>query len=294
MSNFLVNLAQRGAGLPATTIQAPPPLPFGPEIRKHRDGLAEELAPGNAASQAPLRARFSEESMEPPSEAPTHHAPSIQRLSGTEPSTPQHSSVGEPEATMRTSSLGPLPAPRQHVIPHAREAEVAPLEPPKRLNPAAPPFHSDREVISEIAVEHGHPTTAFAAQTIEPVGEPAPQVMSVAPGPPIIIREPGERQVVSPAELLAEPPRVGAQQRHETTLTAPTIRPALDESHTLLQFPQLTPAASPTPPAQLPIQVRIGRVEVHATTAPTPTPARPSPSAPLGFDSYYRVRNYRS
>ncbi|MGH2398184.1 MAG: hypothetical protein ACRDFW_14670, partial [bacterium] len=80
----------------------------------------------------------------------------------------------------------------------------------------------------------------------------------------------------------------------EPALPATTIRPALAESHTLLQFPKTTPASLPTPPAQLPIHVRIGRVEVRATTAPTPTPSRPSAPAPLGFDSYYRVRNYRS
>jgi hypothetical protein len=306
MSSFLVNLARRGAGLPVTPIQAPPPSPFGPEIRKQGDELteaheaarglrmAEELATGNAASQSPLPASSSEECMELPSEAPTHPTPSIQRLSGAVPGTLIQPSIGEPAATTRTPSPGPVPAPQRHVIPPMREAGMAPMEPPKDFGPAVPPFHEEREVVTEIEAERGRHTPSPAAQEIEPVGEPPRHASSVAPGLPIIIREPGERQVVAPAELSAERPLDRVQKTPEPTLPAPTIRPALAESHTLLQFPKVTPASSPTPPAQLPIHVRIGRVEVHATSAPTPTPATPSLLAPLGFDGYYRVRNYRS
>jgi hypothetical protein len=267
MSSFLVNLARRGAGLPATTIQAPPPSPFGPEIRKQGDGLAEELATGNTASQAPLRTSSSEEPTELPSEAPTHHTPSIQRLPGAVPGTLIQPSIGEPAATTRTPSLGPTPASRRHVIP--------------------PTFHAEREVITEIEVERGRHTPSPVAQMIEPTS-------SVASAPSIMIREPGEGQIVEPVELSAEWPRDRAQKTHEPALPAPTIRPGLADSHTFLQFPKVTPTSSPTPPSQLPIHVRIGRVEVRATTAPTPTPARPSPPASLGFDSYYRMRNYRS
>lgn len=306
MSSFLVNLARRGAGLPVTPIQAPPRSPFGPEIRKQGDELteaheaarglrkAEEPATGNAASQAPLRANSSDEGTELPSKAPTHHTPSIQRLSGAEPSTPFQPSLGEPAAPIKTPSLGPRPASRGHVIPDRREAEVAPMEPPEASGSTVPPLHADREVMAEVDVKRGRQViTSPVAQEIEPVGEPARRVSSVVPGLPIIIGEPGERQVVSLEELSAERPRVGAQETREPALAAPTIRPALAESHTLLEFPKATPASAATPPSQLPIQVRIGRVEVRATTAPAQAPARPSPSAPLGFDSYYRVRNYR-
>jgi|GEM_PF-1863652 len=306
MSSFLVNLVRRGAGLPATTIQAPPLSPFGPEIRKHGDGLAEAHVPArglyvaeepttrNAPSQAPLRASPSEEYKELPSEALTNHTPSIQRLSGTEPGTPIEPSIGKPAATIRTPSLGSTPAPQRHVVPHGREAQVAPMEPPQRLGPTVPPFHADREVITEIEVERGRHIPSPAAQEIEPVGEPPRHASRVAVDPPVIIGDLAERQILAPAERSVEPSQVGAQKTRETVLPAPTIRPAPAESHTLIQFPKTTPSSSPTPPSQLPIHVRIGRVEVRATTAPTPTPARPSSPAPLGFDSYYRVRNYRS
>lgn len=264
MSSFLVNLARRGAGLPAIKIQAPPPSPFGPEIRKQGGGLADELATGNTATQAPLRASSSEECAKQPSEVPTNHTPSIQRLSRTEPSPSIQPAVGESAAAISTPSR-PTPAPRRHLIP--------------------PTFHADREVITEIEVER---------QEIEPVGEPPRHASRVAVDPPVIIGGLAERQILAPAERSVEPSQVGAQNTRETVLPAPTIRPAPAESHTLLQFPKTTPASSPTPPSQLPIHVRIGRVEVRATTAPTPAPARPSSPAPLGFDSYYRVRNYRS
>lgn len=54
-------------------------------------------------------------------------------------------------------------------------------------------------------------------------------------------------------------------------------------------FPMLAePAIIPSEPR--PIQVRIGTIEVRATTPPPPAP--PSPSAPQGFDEYVRIRTY--
>jgi hypothetical protein len=238
MSNFLINLVQRGAGLPATTIKAPPPSPFGPEIGKHENGLTEELATGNIASQIPLRANFSKENMKLPSEAVTHHTPFIQRLSGTESGTPIQSSARQPEATPSAAvPLEPAPISQGRVNSGKRE-----------------------EVIAEIDAESGRHTPPSAAQE----------------------------------ELSADRPQDGARKTPEPPLTVPTINPALTEPHVFLQFPKTTPASSPTTLSQLPIHVRIGRVEVRETTAPAPAPARPSPPAPLGFDGYYRVRNYRS
>jgi len=267
MSSFLVNLVRRGAGLPAATIQAPPSSPFGPEIRKHGDRLTEELATDNTAGQTPLRARSSDE---PPFEAPTHPAPSIQRRSGAEFSTSIQSVLGEPTAAASTPPLWPRP-PRQNVIPGRREAQVSPMAPPNPMGPAVPPFQADREVITEIDTEQRLHTPSAVAQEIMPAGESAYHTSSVAPGLSIKIEEPGERQVVPP-----------------------TIRPAPAESHALLPFPKTPSASSPTPASQPPIHVRIGRVEVRAAPPPTSAPARPSPPAPLGFDGYYRVRTYRS
>jgi hypothetical protein len=300
MSNFLVNLVRRGAGLPATKIQAPPPWPFGAEAREHGDEFAEkpradggprvakELATGDSASQALSRPRFADEIMALPSEPPVH-ASSIQRLSEPERGKPVRPSIGKPAVTITTPSLGPLPSPRQHVTPHLRETEAGPAEPPNHLDPAVPPVHTDREVTTEMDVERTRRTTLPVAQENEPVGETASHAVSVVPGIPILVTKPDKRQLVSTAER----PQLSAQETRASALPAPTIRPAPAESHSLLQFPKVAPASSLTPPSQLPIHVRIGRVEVRATTAPAPTPPGPGSPAPLGFDGYYRVRNYR-
>jgi hypothetical protein len=106
-------------------------------------------------------------------------------------------------------------------------------------------------------------------------------------------REHDAAPVLAPQQPPPGRPRNGSPQTREATLPVPTIRPALHESPMLLQFPKATRSSSPTPSPQLPIHVRIGRVEVRAPTEPKPPPAAPAPPAPLGFDGYYRARNYR-
>jgi len=54
--------------------------------------------------------------------------------------------------------------------------------------------------------------------------------------------------------------------------------------------PPRRPAASQPEPDS--IQVRIGAVEVRATSATTPPPAPQPTSAPQGFDDYAAVRSY--
>jgi hypothetical protein len=292
--------------LPATTIQAPPPSPFGAEIGTHPDevtdtheaardlSMAETPTTGNTATQAPLRASSSEERLEPSPEVPIHHTPAIQRLSGTEPSPPRQPSVGEPAATLRTPLLEPPPGPRWYVLPNAREAQAAPMEAPKRLDPAVPPYPTEREDVTEIEVERDLHTPSSVVHDIEAAGQPARHASSLRSASAMVIQEPSQKQGVALPELAPERPRIGAQPMHETALPAATIRPALAESLAVLDFPRVPSHSSLTPSVQLPIHVRIGRVEVRATTASTPTSARPSSPAPVGFDAYYRMRNYRS
>jgi hypothetical protein len=300
MSSFLVNLARRGAGLPSTTIQAPPPSPFGPELGRHVDevtetpgaahdlALAETPTTSNTATHAPLRASSSEEPGEPSPKAPTHHTPSAQRLSGTEPGTPKRPSVGELAITLRTPSLGLPPAPRRYVLPNAREAQAAPVEPPQRLDPAVPSDPTELEDVTEGEVERDLHTSPSVVHDREAAGQPARHASSLSSISARVIQEPDQKQGIALPELSPERPL------RQTALPAPTIRPALAESSPVLDFPRVPSHSSLTPPAQLPIHVRIGRVEIRATTASTPTFARPSSPAPVGFAAYYRMRNYRS
>jgi len=282
MSSFLINLARRGAGLPATKIQAPPPSPLGPGMHNQGDEPAEEAATSNTANQTPLPGNYSDEYRELPAEAAIPHTPSIQHFYGIEPNTSLRPSIEELTAVNRTPSLGSPPTPQRHVIPFMREAEVVAIEPPERQEPAVPPFQAGRAVIAPVT------------QTIGPVNEPERQESPVVSSSPILTKEPGETQVISLSQPSYERPRDEARETCAPALSVAMIRPALAEFPTLLQFPKVTPASAPTPPAQLPIHVRIGRVEVRGTTAPTPMPARPSAPAPVGFAAYYRMRNYRS
>lgn len=265
MSSFLVNLAKRGAGLPVTTIQAPLPSPFRPEIRDTFTEAdesapifrkAEGFAIGNTASPPPLPTSSFEGYRELP-EAPTYHVLSTQPLSRAESSTSIQSMVGESEATAHTPLHGPTPMSLGRVSLDKGETEGTSLKSPKPLASGDRPIHANRAVITEIDVEK-------------------------------------RLQSLAPMERSSQQTRDGAQKLREPALASPTIHPVPAESHRFLQFPKATPASSTAPPAQLPIHVRIGRVEVRAATAPTPTPARPNPPAPLGFEGYHRVRNYRS
>jgi len=284
MSGFLVNLARRAAGLPAQQIQAPPLLPFAPEIHQHREGLGEELAAGDPANPSALPTSSLEAYGQLPSQAPIHDTPFVERFSGTEPSAPIPF-AGEPA----TTASPPPHMSHRRVTSDGREAQATGLEP---LGPAVPPSKADLGIIG-VDSERGRHIPS-PAQEIELGDEPPRHASHVTVRLSPIIRASEERQVLAPAEPSIERSWDEAQQTRESALLSPTIRPASAKSHTFLPFLRTTPASPPAAPSQLPIHVCIGRVEVRATTPPTPTPARPSPPTPLGFDGYYRLRTYRT
>jgi hypothetical protein len=104
---------------------------------------------------------------------------------------------------------------------------------------------------------------------------------------------PRGRQHPKPAISVKED-REGAPNGVELVTTDHVIRPAATEATVSLEFPSnISPSPQPAP--QLPIQVRIGRVEVRGTPpAPEPTRATPMETPPLGFASYHRLRRYRN
>jgi hypothetical protein len=80
---------------------------------------------------------------------------------------------------------------------------------------------------------------------------------------------------------------------------SPRISSALAATARFDQLPRAVHASQPTPASQIPIHVRIGRVEVHPPMAASGAPPSAMPRASvaqstLGFASYYRVRNYRT
>jgi hypothetical protein len=306
MTGFLVNLARRGAGLPVTSIQTPQPSPFGPEISKHVENVTE--TPGtvhnfpmgdkhtieNIAPEAPGRTSSAEEGVEYSPEVPTHHTPAIQRLSELEPSTLNQPSVIESAATIRTPLVESSPVPRSYMLSDAGEAQATPLEPPNHLESAILSLPSAREDIAEIEVEGDRHAPSSIGHDIEVSSRPPSPSSSLVSAAAMVVQEPGEQRNAMLPELSSERARIGAQPIPETSLPVATIRAALTESSAVLDLPRIPASSPPTSSAPLPIHVRIGRVEVRATTASPPTPAVPSSSGPVGFDAYYRRRNYRS
>jgi hypothetical protein len=148
----------------------------------------------------------------------------------------------------------------------------------------------ERESVAEGGVERDLYTPSFVVHDIEGAGPPARHASSLRFTSAVTI---SQKQAVSLPELSSEGPRTKAQPMLGTAIPAPMIRPAAAESHIVLGFPKTMHHASLTPSAQLPIHVRIGRVEVRETAPPTSVPTGFRQPAPLGFDTYSRVRNYR-
>jgi hypothetical protein len=101
--------------------------------------------------------------------------------------------------------------------------------------------------------------------------------------PPTIVPAPRLSSLEAPAPVS---PRVELVLSHLTLPDLPMIRPAPIQSPT---FPASDKSAG-TPTEPRPIQVRIGTIEVRATTPPAP-PKPPGPT-PQGFDDYAQLRNY--
>lgn len=291
MSRFLVNLALRGAGLPtATAIQVPPPSPFEPQLRKGSADSPEvysETSPGPDTPVVPESASRKPEpafSLESPAPIMPLFAmsvaelPSIQRLSETRPGTPPVGSVTEAaSAAPRTPLADPAPASQELSV-----LEAAPPEPSTYPLPKATPPIAERETANPPAIGFTADPKPSFTPTAKRVEFQATEIAST------LNTEPGNDTLSVPAIE-----RLRGIRPQEPELPIATIRPAPVESPAFLQFPKVTVAATPSASSELPIEVRIGRVEVRAAPPSPSVPAKPNPPAPAGFDSYYRIRTYR-
>ena len=137
----------------------------------------------------------------------------------------------------------------------------------------------------EVRGGHG---TSLAAQNIE-------SALRVISAPPALLTgliAPLAEAGAKRAQLGSQGLQEGSQETREPAAPVPAIRPAAAESPMPLPFPKAHTTS--TPPAQLPVHVRIGRVEVRGPEPQSPAPATPSENISLGFASYHRRRNYRS
>ncbi len=318
MSGFLVNLARRGAGLIEAPVEAPPISSVRSEIGPQRVGLSEaqgtareEHPAANAGSDVPLHPSHAQKGVAVAADS------SAQNTFSNQASTViQRSSAARAFADAAPSPEAP-PTSTQPLSPVGRETRGVSMKEVKDLGSEPAPdvvkaakqpdvvvrSHTAQAAITKIQIERGETALEPAGQTLEPLDLRPSLASDIAFSSPMITRAPRETRT-SPAKasagVSADPSvgslRAGTDELREHAVLSPRIHPAPDESHAPFQFPKVSRALPSEAPSQLPIHVRIGRVEVLPPTSPTASPTTSVNSAPragLGFKSYHRVRNYR-
>jgi hypothetical protein len=214
-------------------------------------------------------------------------APSVM-LRSRLPSTfsPNLSAAQDPELAMAQTDPAmpetPVPGPRVSAWTQRRWANEAVPEPSQASNvPPAPRVLNPAERYSP---RPGTETPDARAITQRDTGDPS------------FIQVDGEA-IAPPFRTGAEIQNVQAFAQDAVLMIQPVTSIATDSTPTVLKpAPIAAPAhlqlakSALTPAEPRPVQVRIGTIEVRATTPPAPTP-RPA-TTPQGFDDYALVRNY--
>jgi len=287
MSDFLLNLARRSAGLPLGG--APTPSPPARELRApDLETRAPDLDASEAVAEAPS-------SPGEPRTAPPALAPTIGEAF-TPPALPRSTATAEsvtlPLTTPAGSPAGTRTAPR--IIDAATMREPAPLVPATLPSPrpalspppveepvrrATPRLITEPSIASGVVALEPARSSDDASSVASPREEPAHATVSAS----IVI--PDQRGLaVTPIVATA------ASQM----LASPVIRPAAADSPAPPRLAAATPVTS-APAGPPPVHIRIGRVEVRGTATPPPRPpASPPAPAALGFAEYARMRTYRS
>jgi hypothetical protein len=286
MSNLLSNLAQRGAGLePATVVQphSTPYFPVGlriahaaqPEYLPVDVTMTEVLtSPDTAAStpQAPLVGGPGPQYTPPARPASSRSQVGMATTSEREPrpdeldkTEQKPGAISDPKQVSQPASLQPEPRAESISDP---ERILQQASSPKPRSEQSPP----------LGLTAGLEATAEPAEPPAP-SRPVPRMQEVRrweaaankEHPPVSVPEPTPSERSSGLQALP-PARLTDRLSASTPLEKSDVGP----------------------PVPQPIQVRIGTVEVRATTPPTaPPPAPRSPQGPTGFDGYAMIRSYR-
>lgn len=327
MSNFILNLVQRGAGLTPSMVHPslPPVLPPdrsienilqpGSEARTVDEASEEILAPSAPAPTLPAapESRHASTQFSPHSNATDLPGVQLQASGAREavPSQPRvEQAVFSPVApTPAVSSVGSLREDWSFSTPTRSEPETAPVTSPT----AAPPTPIHRKAATSSPVAQAE---AISGRSDEGSARSTPaqedRAMSSFPFP----RSPQEakplhrfpeefsehRPVTTVTQSIAgATPHADGAPKPETGMQVPSISPRANLPHAIVRPAQGTETATPfsipmertVAPAEPPtIQVRIGTIEVRATTPPAPSP--PPVVASQGFDDYMLVRSYKN
>ncbi len=288
MSDFLLNLARRGAGLLGTSVGVSVPSVFlkgGPAA----EGLQEVGVPSSNVSaglpMVPLVQRSTTDSVRSPSVAHRQGLIASEVFQAANP-TPALGTATEnpaPEAQLLAGSMWENRFRDQ--LSHPPAAANTPLinqsmgEPESRAAVRVVMPASDHEPVTQQEVEH---------QSSQISAEPGlPQFLPTSP-------EALDSESISfQTETVSRPASIQIVSMQEEP-AEPEIRPASTESSAPLEYPRAGKISQLAQPTEIPIHIRIGRIEVRGTPAPPPPSSRMTAlSTPLGFARYARLRTYR-
>jgi hypothetical protein len=291
MSDFLLNVARRGAGLsPVVRPRAPWPAATDPADDASAAPLEpdsiEPRSPDDPAPTTPSAADLRPSPGGPPPvlviEAPRPVVSALPPVVSTAPPAIQRAPADPPSAPPVVT--GPLPVAG---LPPARgEApDVAPVIAPREvsaavLEPPIPPAWPPRSVVAGPEVVR-----------IEPAGRPSAdgdrEPLLEAPGV--------ERDVPPPRGGGSRAPRIAAPTEDLVRIVPAPSSPA---PATAAVEPAPPPEVRPSPIASGPeriVHVRIGAIEIHGTPAPSlaaPAPSPPATPPSAGFEEFARLRSH--
>ena len=284
MSNYLLNLARRGAGLPPIAAQAAAavaPAPMGPLPAGELEVVDAQAAASPVEATAPMVQNVAPQAPSPTvihTAAPTPVMPPITIAAAPAPVVQRMPDSAAPVAQpVITQPLlppvveaGALPIPAAAPsVPEAMRERMLPGGDP--LPGAVMPVTSRVEHVSELRTTH--------VQIAEPVAPLQPEMTVPMRTIEVIEPMPAERNeapVVQPAEL-------------------PVIAPTLPQAESL-PLPVLPPLRDAVR-EERGIELEIGTIEIHAPT-PAATPVAAPPAAPAqpafasGFEEFAQLRSY--
>jgi hypothetical protein len=299
VSNFIKNLAKRGAGLPLAAEARPaPPAPAFASSFAESEGLSEitsEEATARAVDSAPARTFETPQTFVTPAATPDMQPSPLEQVNTAARATPQVA-LHDTTVFRPSASIEEIVSSTERIPSRESNSETAAPRAEKSVSRSFEVVSRDSEVT--VHAEGKHKRAAHLARPSSPADLNPPATVSPrldqpesswSETSPLDLDEPAPTTPEpAAADLLIRP----AATENRPVLTEHLIRPAATDPTITLQFPSAT--AAPQSPA--PIHVRIGRVEVRGNPPvqqpPIQAPSNESP--PLGFAGYQRLRRYRN
>lgn len=318
MSNFLFNLAQRGAGLEHMVAQPATTPYFAPDLHVSRT-TQPESPPADETLVADLRTVYTVRQERPPVSETKPPLPEViaptraPRVETSEPRYSERPSTIQAQTNIIAAAHEEESGPDEVV--GSSESRPKPISDPRRdPKQASPPIASHAEEASPSSLTAGPEVETGSAELSTPVRVVArtrevsrlEERASGLPDVPVSDARSSERPSDSRAR---SQPRLAPVRPAERSQTSPAafdeVEVIYGETPAIVQPPPVTGRGldrprtldpSEKPDATPPVQIRIGTVEVRAVTPPAAPHPDPQPAAPApgGFDDYAVIRSYVS